>query len=73
MVKILEITNLSYSKFNNLNISFDSGNFYTIIGPNNSGKTTLFNALTGLHNHTGNWPGKTVSNSEGTLKIKNKT
>lgn len=48
MVKILEITNLSYKDFNNLSISFDSGNFYTIVGPNNSGKTTLFNLITGI-------------------------
>ncbi len=32
------------------------------------GKSTLFNALTGLHQHTGNWPGKTVSIATGTAK-----
>jgi len=31
----------------------------------NTGKSTLFNALTGLHQHTGNWPGKTVTRAEG--------
>lgn len=31
------------------------------------GKSTLFNALTGLHQHTGNWPGKTVGIARGTL------
>ena len=46
MVKILEITDLSYQNFNDLDLSFDSGNFYSIVGPNNSGKTTLFNLIT---------------------------
>ena len=32
-----------------------------LAGNPNAGKTTLFNALTGLHNHVGNWPGKTVT------------
>ena len=32
-----------------------------LAGNPNAGKTTLFNALTGMRNHVGNWPGKTVS------------
>ena len=37
----------------------------TLIGNPNVGKSTIFNALTGLNQHTGNWPGKTVEVAEG--------
>jgi ferrous iron transport protein B len=36
-----------------------------LCGNPNTGKSTVFNALTGLRQHTGNWPGKTVSRAEG--------
>ena len=36
-----------------------------LAGNPNTGKTTVFNALTGLRQHTGNWPGKTVVRAEG--------
>lgn len=41
-----------------------------LAGNPNSGKTTLFNALTGMHQHVGNYPGVTVEKKEGELKYK---
>ena len=38
-----------------------------LLGQPNSGKSTLFNTLTGLRQHVGNWPGKTVEKKEGTF------
>ena len=48
MVKVLEINGLNYHDFKNINLSFRNNSFYSIIGGNNSGKTTLFHLIMGL-------------------------
>jgi Fe2+ transport system protein B len=44
-----------------------------LMGNPNTGKSTVFNALTGLKQHTGNWPGKTVLRATGTFGWLNTT
>ena len=49
-------------------LGVDTGNIDFVValaGNPNTGKSTVFNALTGLRQHTGNWPGKTVLRAEG--------
>lgn len=57
---------------NGLNIKKDSLDdvVVAVAGNPNVGKSSVFNILTGLKQHTGNWPGKTVSNAQGSY-VKN--
>jgi Fe2+ transport system protein B len=52
-------------------LGVDTHNFDFVLalaGNPNTGKSTVFNALTGLRQHTGNWPGKTVTRAEGAFE-----
>ena len=56
-------------------LGVDVGDFDHVIaiaGNPNTGKSTVFNALTGLRQHTGNWPGKTVTRAEGAYSYADK-
>jgi len=44
-----------------------------LAGNPNVGKSTVFNGLTGMNQHTGNWPGKTVTNAQGYCSTKNQS
>ncbi|RPJ32490.1 MAG: iron transporter FeoB [Verrucomicrobiaceae bacterium] len=50
----------------------ESDHVIALAGNPNTGKTTVFNALTGLRMHTGNWPGKTISRAEGGFSYEGK-
>jgi ferrous iron transport protein B len=49
--------------------SADFDHLVALAGNPNTGKSTVFNALTGLRQHTGNWPGKTVTRAEGFFTV----
>ena len=55
-----------FSQLRKLGLRIDGHDHVIALAGNpNTGKTTVFNSLTGLRMHTGNWPGKTISRAEG--------
>ena len=61
-------------QLNKLGIKFDSWDYVVALAGNpNTGKSTVFNSLTGLRQHTGNWPGKTVNRAEGGFNFRDKS
>lgn len=61
-----------FSQLRKLGLNVDDTDFVVALAGNpNTGKTTVFNALTGLRMHTGNWPGKTISRAEGGFLYEN--
>ncbi|WP_337872237.1 FeoB small GTPase domain-containing protein [Ignavibacterium sp.] len=61
------------SNLKKLGIDMSSYDFVVALAGNpNTGKSTVFNYLTGLKQHTGNWPGKTVTRAEGGFEYNGK-
>ncbi|MDD2495374.1 MAG: ferrous iron transport protein B [Tissierellia bacterium] len=70
----LTVQSMKRNSMNDVRLIDNSDNKYVIAlaGNPNTGKSTVFNYLTGLKQHTGNWPGKTVVNARGEFKHNNK-
>lgn len=75
----LDLNNCSNCPVHNLGnlkkLGINMSNFDFVValaGNPNTGKSTVFNYLTGLRQHTGNWPGKTVTRAEGGFEYNNK-
>lgn len=78
-MKSLDVNNCADCPVHNLGnlkkLGINMSNFDYVValaGNPNTGKSTVFNYLTGLRQHTGNWPGKTVTRAEGGFGYKDK-
>lgn len=61
------------AKLKRMGIEMEGTDYVVALAGNpNTGKSTVFNNLTGLHQHTGNWPGKTVTRAEGAFVYNDK-
>jgi GTPase len=61
------------ARLKKLGVELDRWDYVVALAGNpNTGKSTVFNALTGLRQHTGNWPGKTVARAEGAFEYSSK-
>ena len=59
------MSNCCYHGTSNLYRKDDTTPIIALLGQPNAGKSTIFNMITGSHQHVGNWPGKTVDQKEG--------